>query len=435
TRDVANVTMDLNDVEAIEFRAIGGADNITIGDLTGTDVQRIDVDLRGPNGGADQTVDTVTVNATQGGDTFGVTGDTGGVNVFGLAAQVNLFFTDANDRLVLNGQGGDDVIDASGLEAGAVQLTINGGLGADRLLGSEGEDLITGGDGNDVAFMGAGNDTFVWNPGDDNDTVEGQAGVDTLLFNGANIGEEINIAANGGRVTFTRNVAAVVMDNNDVEHITFNALGGADNILINDLSGTDVTEVNVNLAGNGGVGDAAADRVTANATSGDDVIQLAGNASGVAVFGLAAQVNVTGAEAANDRIVINGLAGDDVIDASGVAAGVIGLTLDGGAGNDIIIGSDGDDIIIGGEGDDVLIGGLGNDIFDSTIGDDIVIQGFTAGAGTEDRIDLRDFGVNFDWLMAHASDVNGDVVFDMGDQDITLRGVSLSALHTDDFLT
>jgi Ca2+-binding RTX toxin-like protein len=435
TRDVASVTMDLNDVEAIEFRALGGADNITVGDLSGTDVQRIDVDLRGPNGGADQAVDTVTVNATQGGDTFGVTGDTGGVNVFGLPAEVNLFFTDANDRLVLNGQGGDDVIDASGLEAGAVQLTINGGLGADRMLGSEGDDLITGGDGNDVAFMGAGNDTFVWNPGDDNDTVEGQAGVDTLLFNGANIGEEINIAANGGRVTFTRNVAAVVMDNNDVEHITFNALGGADNILINDLSGTDVTEVNVNLAGNGGVGDAAADRVTANATSGDDVIQLAGNASGIAMFGLAAQVNVTGAEAANDRIVINGLAGDDVIDASGVAAGVIGLTLDGGAGNDIIIGSDGDDIIIGGEGDDVLIGGLGNDIFDSTIGDDIVIQGFTAGAGTEDRIDVRDFGVNFDWLMAHASEVNGDVVFDMGDQDITLRGVSLNALHTDDFLT
>ena len=35
--------------------------------------------------------------------------------------------------------------------------------------------------------MGAGDDTFVWNPGDDNDTIEGQAGVDTLLFNGANV--------------------------------------------------------------------------------------------------------------------------------------------------------------------------------------------------------------------------------------------------------
>jgi Ca2+-binding RTX toxin-like protein len=32
-----------------------------------------------------------------------------------------------------------------------------------------------------------GNDTFVWNPGDGNDSIEGQAGVDNLLFNGANI--------------------------------------------------------------------------------------------------------------------------------------------------------------------------------------------------------------------------------------------------------
>ena len=82
---------------------------------------------------------------------------------------------------------------------------------------------------------------FVWNPGDDNDTVEGQAGIDTLLFNGANINENIDISANGGRVRFTRDVANVTMDLNDVEQIQFNALGGADNVVVNDLSGTDVT--------------------------------------------------------------------------------------------------------------------------------------------------------------------------------------------------
>ena len=150
---------------------------------------------------------------------------------------MNIFFPEAaNDRLILNGQGGDDVINASGLEAGAVQLTINGGLGNDIIIGSEGDDLINGGDGNDTALMGAGNDTFVWNPGDDNDTLEGQAGSDTMLFNGANIAENIDIAANGGRVLFTRDVANVVMDLNDVERITFNALGGADTITVNDLA-------------------------------------------------------------------------------------------------------------------------------------------------------------------------------------------------------
>ena len=36
-----------------------------------------------------------------------------------------------------------------------------------------------------MVLMGAGDDTFVWDPGDGSDTVEGQAGADTLLFNGS----------------------------------------------------------------------------------------------------------------------------------------------------------------------------------------------------------------------------------------------------------
>jgi hypothetical protein len=65
-RDVASVTMDLDNVENIEFRALGGVDDITIGDLTGTEVKRIELGLRGPNGGGDGAADTVTVNGTQG---------------------------------------------------------------------------------------------------------------------------------------------------------------------------------------------------------------------------------------------------------------------------------------------------------------------------------------------------------------------------------
>ena len=122
--------------------------------------------------------------------------------MFGLQAGVNIFFPEqANDRLIVNGQGGDDVINASSLEADGIQLTMNGGLGNDLLIGSEGDDLINGGDGNDTALMGAGDDTFVWNPGDDNDTLEGQDGFDKMLFNGSNAAEQINISANGARVT------------------------------------------------------------------------------------------------------------------------------------------------------------------------------------------------------------------------------------------
>ena len=79
--------------------------------------------------------------------------------------------------------------------------------------------------GSDVAFMGAGNDTFVWNPGDGSDIVEGQAGIDTLQFNGANVTENIDISANGSRVRMTRDVGDVTMDVNGVETIDVDAAG------------------------------------------------------------------------------------------------------------------------------------------------------------------------------------------------------------------
>jgi Ca2+-binding RTX toxin-like protein len=299
--------------------------------------------------------------------------------VVGLPSKVNLLNAEATDHLTINGLGGDDVINASALAAGKIALTLNGGLGNDNITGSAGDDVIVGGDGNDLAHMGAGNDTFIWNPGDDNDTVDGQAGVDTLLFNGANIGENIDISAHGGSALFTRDVANVAMNLNNVEHIDFNALGGADNIVVNDLSRTDVTEVNINLAGTpgGSAGDNQPDTITINATSGNDVIQIVGDASGVTILGLAATVKISGFDAANDRIVINGLAGDDVIDASGLAAGAIQLTANGGAGDDILIGGAGNDTLNGEAGDDVLIGGPGTDVLDGGPGNNIVIQSLT----------------------------------------------------------
>src|SRR5262249_18724000 len=213
-------------------------------------------------------------------------------------------------------------------------------------------------------------------PGDGSDTVEGQAGKDTLLFNGANIDEQIDISANGSRVRFTRDIANVTMDLNGVEVIDFNAKGGADTITVNNLSGTGVSEVNLDLAGTpgSGVGDNASDSVIVQGTNGDDMIQVAGDQNGVAVLGLAAQVNITGAEAANDRLTVNALAGDDVVQASGLTAAAIQLTADGDVGNDILIGGDGNDTLIGGAGDDVLIGGLGTDILNGAPGNDILIQ-------------------------------------------------------------
>lgn len=374
-RDVANVTMDLNGVEEIEYRALGGADNIVVGDLSGTDLTRIELDLRGSAGDGDGAADTVTVNGTNGADVFGAAGDAGGIHVVGLHAVVDIFHQEqANDRLILNALGGNDTVDASSLEADGIQLVINGGLGADTLIGGDGDDLLNGGDGDDLMFGGAGDDTFVWNPGDDNDTIEGQAGFDRMIFNGANIAENIDIAAVGGRVRFFRNVANVTLDLDDVERIDFNALGGADVIVVNDLSGTSLTELNLNLAAAGGGGDGQADHVIFNGTNDDDVFVLAGGPAGVSLFGGPIQLNITGAEAAADRLTVNGRGGDDVIDATGVVAGALQLTLNGDDGDDVLLGGDGDDTLLGGAGDDVLIGGPGQDLLDGGPGDNILIQ-------------------------------------------------------------
>jgi hypothetical protein len=95
--------------------------------------------------------------------------------------------------------------------------------------------------------------------------MEGQAGFDTMQFEGANIAEKVDILANGGRVLFSRDIAGVTMDLNDVEKINFAALGGTDAIVVNDLSGTDAKSVDIDLGAPGNVGDGAADTVTVKA--------------------------------------------------------------------------------------------------------------------------------------------------------------------------
>ena len=175
--------------------------------------------------------------------------------------------------------------------------------------------------------MGAGNDTFQWDPGDGNDTVEGQGGSDTLRFNGSNIGEAIDVSANGGRTRFTRNVANITMDLDSVEQIDFNAFAGADVVTVNDLKGTDTKRVNVNLASGLGGGDLTADNVIVNGSSGNDRITIDGNAGAVVVNGLAASVSITNSDGLGDVLTVTGQDGVDRITVNNATlpAGAISL--------------------------------------------------------------------------------------------------------------
>ena len=342
-RNVANITMDVDDTERVDLRALGGIDNTVVNDLSATDVKNIVLDLA-----SDGAVDTTTVNGTAGNDGIAIAPNAGAVDVTGLAATVQIEHSEAaNDLLNVNGLAGNDTINGSvglaaliklGIDGGAGNDAINGGDGAEVLVGGDGNDVIDGNGGADTGLLGAGNDTFIWDPGDGSDVVEGQDGADdgadTLLFNGAGAAETFDVSANGGRVRFFRDVGNITMDLNDIEFIDVQALGGADNAVLNDTSGTDLKTVAFDLeaAIGGGSGDGAADSVTVNGTNNPDDIQVTAIDNVVEVNGAPVTVQIAHSEAANDLLAINALDGDDNVAIGGGVAALIQTIVDLGPG-------------------------------------------------------------------------------------------------------
>jgi Ca2+-binding RTX toxin-like protein len=389
-----------------------------------------DTDL---NEGAEGT-DTVEVNGGNGLEQFTATANGTRVRFDRLNPAPFSIDIGTSEKLVLNANGGDDSFSATGNLAALIAITADGGTGNDTLLGSNGVDLLLGGDGNDfadgqqgndVAFLGAGDDTFQWDPGDGNDVIEGQDGTDTMPFNGSAANEIMEVSANGGRVRFTRNVANIVMDLDDVENIVAKTLGGTDTVTVNDLSGTDVTRVTADLALIGGGDDLAADNVIANATNGDDVVSVSGSGTSAQVNGLAARVSLTGAIAGSDRVTVNTLAGDDVVDATALAANSALLTANGGDDDDVLLGGAGDDTLLGGAGDDVILGGPGTDVIDGAPGDDVVIQSLSANGVRSAKV------VGTRWLKAHARTVKGKTVLKVDGEKHKLPRADLKQLTRD----
>jgi Ca2+-binding RTX toxin-like protein len=112
-----------------------------------------------------------------------------------------------------------------------VLLLVDGGDGNDTITGSAGNDTLAGGDGDD---------TFIWNPG-------GGSCNDTPQFNGSDAAEQFSIVADGTGAKLVRDVDTVTMTLTGVEQIKLAA--GVD-----DLTGTGVTEVALDLAAVGSNG-------------------------------------------------------------------------------------------------------------------------------------------------------------------------------------
>ena len=387
-------------------------------------------------------IDTIEVNGTDGAEQFTTTAN--GTRVRFDRLNAGAFFLDIGtaEHLSLRANGGDDSFSAVGNLAALIRIAVDGGVGNDTLLGSNGPDELTGGNdddfldgqqGNDSLLMGAGDDTFQWDPGDGLDVVEGQAGNDRILFNGSNIGEIFEASANAGRLRFTRNIGTIALDVDDVERVRINAVGGADTLTVNDLTGTDVADIDFNAASviGGSGGDAQIDTIVLNGTAGGDNFTATENAGAIVAATAAVRVNATHWELTNDKIlfnglagpdtlivnggdegdqfavapsgtsvrvtrsnltaylveagatenlVINGLDGNDAITASGDVAALVQLSIDGGAGHDTIGGGNGADALIGGAGDDRIDGHQGADVVFLGIGDDTFVWNGGDGA-------------------------------------------------------
>jgi Ca2+-binding RTX toxin-like protein len=176
--------------------------------------------------------------------------------------------------------------------------------------------------------------TFVWDPGDGSDIVEGQSGTDTLLFNGAAGAEIFAASSNGGRLLFTRRHRRHEREPEPGRERRGRRRGRRGH-----------PERHRRRRRDGAVGQRR--------------IRACGPA------------RLQRPEPANDDLTVNTSAGDDIVSASGLANSSIALTLNGGDGNDIRVGSQGNDVINGGNNDDILVGGLGTDTAVGGAGTDV----------------------------------------------------------------
>ncbi len=323
--------------------------------------------------------DTFAADGSAGVDTFSIAANGLRFGLVGPTAALN--DVGSTERLEVNGlDGNDTVTGTNGIASSGLAVEIDGGPGNDTLSGSDANETIRGGDGNDVVdanrgadkvFLGNGADSVQWDPGDGSDEVEGDAGTDRLIFNGANISENIDLSAVGAKLRFFRDVANVTMTLGGVERADYNAFGGADNVVVNDLSATAVKNVYANLAAAGmTTGDGQADNVRVFGSTGANTVAVSPSSGTVDVTGLSAAVHITTAEVANDDLTVSGLAGADKLSASSGLMSLIGVTLNGGAGADTITGGDGPDVLLGDTENDKIFGGGGADSITGGLGAD-----------------------------------------------------------------
>ncbi len=228
-------------------------------------------------------------------------------------------------------------------------LELRGGDGADTFLAPDfvdGNLTLLGNGGNDTLYGGAGNDIILGGAG--NDVLQGRAGRD---FMQGGLGDDI-VRGQGGTDTIG---------------------GGLGNDRLDGSVGTNVLqeEVDSNMVLATVLGTVP---VTKLSGIGTDILE--GDFTSAILIGGASN-NVLDARSFNGEVTILGGAGNDLIYGSNVRA-----VVDGGDGDDVIFGGAGSDLLAGGAGRDSItgagaadkiLGGSGNDTLNGGTGTDLVL--------------------------------------------------------------
>jgi hypothetical protein len=128
TRVQGNIRMDLHGVERLAVNPLAGPDTFAVGVVSGTDLALTDVDLAGPDGRGDATVDALTVAGTANADRIRVRADGERVRVDGLPTAVRITGSEPTDQLQIAAGDGHDEVRVD--DAASRLITVGVDLGA-----------------------------------------------------------------------------------------------------------------------------------------------------------------------------------------------------------------------------------------------------------------------------------------------------------------
>ncbi|HEV8459567.1 MAG TPA: calcium-binding protein [Gaiellaceae bacterium] len=224
TRDIAAITMDVDGTETVNLRTLGSSDTVTVGDLSATRTDTVNVDL-----GADGAADTVVAVGTAGADNVKLSNADGALVVGRLPTVTRVTGGDpALDTIDVTTLGGDDSLTSTPDVTGSAQVAFDGGEGQDttRFNGTSGDDQIA------IARNSVGAATFA--PG--SAVVTTIPTVESLVVSG--LGGNDTLAGSNGIASIT----ALTLDGGSGEDVL---RGGDGADILNGGSGNDFVDGNI----------------------------------------------------------------------------------------------------------------------------------------------------------------------------------------------